>query len=118
MDTVYWTTLVLLGGYLGSLGQSLRILLELIEAKTCRLKSHGTLGKVRDGRALLRGLVIGFAAGALGMLLALGESGGTDAPSWDTAALLLPVLIGAFATDVAAALRRLRLGQRSRLGAA
>lgn len=118
MDTVYWITLVLLGGYLGSLGQSLRILLELIEAKTCHQKSRGTLGKVRDGRAQLRGLAIGFAAGALAMLLALGESSGTDAPSWDTAALLLPILIGAFATDIAAALWRLRLGQQSRFGAA
>lgn len=118
MELAHWITLILLGGYLGSLGQSLRIALELIEAKARHLNSHGTLGKVRDGRVLLRGLATGFAVGALAMLLALGESGGADAPSWDTAALSLPVLIGAFATDVATAVKRLRLSRRFGIGAA
>ena len=65
MDFAYWVTLIMLGGYLGSLGQSLRIVVGLKKAKGMAVQLNLPLKDILDGRLLLRSLMIGFASGAL-----------------------------------------------------
>ena len=69
MDLAYWITLTLLGGYLGSLGQSLRIVVGLKKAKMTAVQLNLPLTAVMDGRLLLRSLMTGFASGALTLLV-------------------------------------------------
>ena len=69
MDFAYWVTLILLGGYLGSLGQSLRIVVGLKKAKRTAVQLNLPLAAVMDGRLLLRSLMTGFASGALTLLV-------------------------------------------------
>lgn len=78
MDIAYWVTLILLGGYLGSLGQSLRIVVGLKKAKRTAVELNLPLKAVLDGRLLLRSLMTGFAGGAL-TLLVLQDEGLNDA---------------------------------------
>ena len=78
MDIAYWITLILLGGYLGSLGQSLRIVVGLKKAKRTAVQLNLPLEAVLDGRLLLRSLMTGFASGALA-LLAFQDEGLDDA---------------------------------------
>lgn len=68
MDFAYWVTLILLGGYLGCLGQSLRIVIGLKKAKRTAMQLNLPLKDILDGRLLLRSLMIGFASGALTLL--------------------------------------------------
>ena len=68
MDFAYWVTLILLGGYLGSLGQSLRIVVGLRKAKRAAVQLNLPLKDILDGCLLLRSLITGFACGALTLL--------------------------------------------------